>query len=116
MLALLLLLIGQINCGEDIELSKEICYLIMSDNELNCTRKSDPEGYYIDLEDCIHHFTNIYKSVVMTKYTTIGNTSTCRLRHLMFDMNKNNCKVYGKTGGNKCTDNYLKIPTYDEEI
>jgi hypothetical protein len=78
-----------------------------------CTKEKDPKGYYIDYDDCINHFINIYPRYGPLDHLMIeGNTSVCRLLHLPSDKK---CIILGKTGCEKCIDNHHEKYYYEEK-
>lgn len=84
---------------------------------LGCTKKVDPLGYYVNTNDCVHHFMNVYPAESFDESLKTGNSSACRIFYMValgkaIDNIEGfvptyHCKYVGKTGGSKCKDEYV---------
>lgn len=134
---LILLLIGLINCNIDSEINDLVDNYVQTSNFISlidnnftylvnttcniisppsgiCNKETDSEGYYKDYDDCINHFMNIYpKYGPLDQLLIVGNNSICRLMHLPLSYSEK-CSILGKTGGDKCIDNFCKMLTSEK--
>lgn len=92
--------------SKDFNLSRDVCEPILY--KIGCNEQLDSEGYYIDLDDCINHFTNVYRRASLDEVYFRGNTSTCRIYIFLTFFDSQFCKIYGKTGGDQCVDHDYK--------
>ena len=68
-----------------------------------CPPQLDPDGYYVDINDCIDYLTQITYG---TYDQSFSNTTVCRILHTLltvFDPG-HHCPHSGKSGGGKCID------------
>ena len=86
--------------------AQQTCFQILSPPPLGagCTQAMDPDGYYVDMADCINHFVNIYPPGSMDNLWFNGYSVACRYYHLIlaYIVPQMHCPHVGKTGGGKC--------------
>jgi hypothetical protein len=87
--------------------SQQTCGVILAPRSLGgagCNSTYDPDGYYVDMADCVNHFMNVYPTGTMDNLWFNGNSVACRYYHLILALivPEMHCPHVGKTGGGKC--------------